>query len=1137
MHHDKKDNSSAPSKGSAPSVSSARAHFANYFDEILSGASVGLWDWDLRSGHIIYSREWERIAGYDEGELEPTLDSWENAVLDEDIGSANEAIDRYLRGETQSYIAEFRMRRKDGSIIWAQDKGIVTEWDDEGKPVRFVGVLQDITHLRQTEDALSQRNAHLSFIANMVGLATWEYDIKNSRILYSPEYIQMLGLSHDTVQATLQEWGSWIHPDDYFDAHEAFENYLSGKSDQYSHKFRIRKQNGEYIWFLDSGRIVEWDYRGEPLHILGGSLDITAMKLTEEKLEELLHENEQYNVRLQLEIQNTVKKLDEARQMNHAVFDANPYVNILFDKDLNAIDCNPATVAYLGFETKEQLLAGILPLIHKNMPDYQPDGKPSVPLTERIAQTIKEGYLEFETELNLNGQSTPMRFVMKKIPYKEDFVVAVYQLDLKQLKEAKSELQRQDKLLRDVNGVATTLLEANVDDFDPTMWSCLKLLGETMRVDIVSLWKNCEHEGQSASQQLFCWSRDDISYKKTPEDRLLIYSNVPEWHDTLISNSSVSTPPQTTLAAKYKFSPYPVISTLMIPIRHSNEFWGFLSLDDCSKERPFSSAEESILTSATTLFVSSILRNEGLINLIAAKEAAQKSARAKTQFLANMSHEIRTPMNAIIGMTAIARKSDEMEKIQYSLNRIDGASQQLLGIINDILDMSKIEANKLEIVAREFNFNKMMRNIFNVINVKIEEKNQKFSFDFEDMFGRNVIADELRLTQVIVNLLTNAVKFTPEEGEINLRMRQTPTDDDSAILHVEVQDTGIGVDDDQKERLFQSFEQADGSITRRFGGTGLGLAICKTIVTLMGGDIWVESTKGNGSTFIFEVDIKLGHETLEPATRSPRSNLRILVADDHEDVLLYFQSILQGFKMDADCASDGQEAIDMAVSALQSGRPYDLIFLDWNMPNVSGAQAAEEINRMMDGSTTIVMISVADWSELKGDALKAGVQHFLAKPIQPSLLFNTIVELTEYPGMDDNYNSGQEVSNWENKTILLAEDIEINREILMSILEDTGVKIECAKNGVQAVDMYQRNNDRYDLILMDVQMPDLDGMGATKGIRNSGLYNAKTIPIIAMTANAFKEDVEACLAAGMDNHIAKPIDVEDLMDKLSLYLG
>jgi signal transduction histidine kinase/DNA-binding response OmpR family regulator len=577
-------------------------------------------------------------------------------------------------------------------------------------------------------------------------------------------------------------------------------------------------------------------------------------------------------------------------------------------------------------------------------------------------------------------------------------------------------------------------------------------------------------------------------------------------------------------------------SVFWLPLFLHGDFWGFLGFDFPVKERLFNATEEDILRSRGLLIASSVQRNEMVQNLIKTKEEALAGTRAKSDFLSRMSHEIRTPMNAIIGMTTIAKKGGDKAKIGYCLDKIEDASRQLLGIINDILDMSKIEANKLEIVPVPFDFEHMIQDVFNIIQVKVEEKHQNLTFDFDNIFTRQFIADELRLSQVLTNLLSNAIKFTPEKGDISLKIQIRQETDDKAVLHVEVTDTGIGISKEQQANLFKSFEQADGSISRRFGGTGLGLVICKKIVNLMGGDIELKSEQGMGSSFSFSVQIGLGEELEKKQLQKGPNTLRILVADDNPDVLAYFINILDSFSMHCDTALDGTQAVRLAMQSINKGQPYDLIFLDWQMPGKDGIETAIEIMQLMNEKTVVIMISAADRADIEAQMNAIGINHFLAKPVLPSVLYNKIAELTNTVYNEDVRTEEDDIPDWRDKNLLIVEDMKINREILINILEDTGISMESAVNGLEAVEMYRRNSGKYDLILMDIQMPEMNGLDATRAIRTSGVPHAREVSIVAMTANAFKEDIEACLAAGMNDHIAKPVNMDKLLDKLSLYL-
>jgi PAS domain S-box-containing protein len=535
-------------------------------------------------------------------------------------------------------------------------------------------------------------------------------------------------------------------------------------------------------------------------------------------------------------------------------------------------------------------------------------------------------------------------------------------------------------------------------------------------------------------------------------------------------------------------------------------------------------------------------------DLIAAKELAEQSNTAKSNFLSRMSHEMRTPMNAIIGMTTIAQSSRDPERKEYCLSKINEASIHLLGVINDILDMSKIEAGKFELSYTEFNFEKMLQRLTNVMNFKFDEKQQNFIVRVSRDVPESIIADEQRLAQVLTNLLANAGKFTPERGSITLSVNKIPNDtiQDHKFncLRFEVTDTGIGVSPEQQKRLFSVFEQADGSIARKYGGTGLGLSISKSLVELMGGEIWVESEMGKGATFVFEITVEQGASPGGEKTnvRINWDKIRILAVDDSPEVLEYFKDFTESMGMSCSTASDGIEAHDLIKAAYdRSGGgapPFDLVFVDWRMPQMNGIELTRKIKEQFGQNIVVIMISAAEWDAIAGDAKNAGVDGFIPKPLFPSQIVDCISshldlqKFTQEPPPEEI----QEDHIFDGLTVLLAEDVEINREIVITLLENTGITIDCAENGIEALSKFKEAPAKYRMILMDIHMPEMDGFEATRQIRALDIEEAKIIPIVAMTANVFREDIEKCLAAGMNDHLGKPIDIEALLEKLKKYL-
>jgi signal transduction histidine kinase/DNA-binding response OmpR family regulator len=525
-----------------------------------------------------------------------------------------------------------------------------------------------------------------------------------------------------------------------------------------------------------------------------------------------------------------------------------------------------------------------------------------------------------------------------------------------------------------------------------------------------------------------------------------------------------------------------------------------------------------------------------LIRVDAAKKKSDTENRHKSIFLANMSHEIRTPMNAIIGMTTIGKSAFEPVRKDYCFTKIEDAANHLLGVINDILDMSKIEANKFELAPTEFELEKMLQRVVNVINFRVDEKRQKLSVHIDRSIPRSLIGDDQRLAQVITNLLGNAVKFTPERGNISLAVRLAQTVNNLCTLQVSVSDTGIGINPEQQAKLFRSFEQAESDTTRKYGGTGLGLAISKSIVEMMGGHIGIRSEPGKGSTFVFTIQAMRGTEEKSGLLSADINlkNVRIIAVDDDPDVLAYFTEITHGFGVMCDVATSGKEALELADR--KGG--YHIYFIDWRMPAMDGIQLAREIKSRATEQSIVIMISALEWSAVANEAKAAGVDKFLSKPLFPSSIAEVINECLGVDKQQAERSKAADIAGiFAGRRILLVEDVEINREIVMTLLEPTGPEIDCAVNGAEAVRVFARAPLKYDIIFMDIQMPEMDGYEATRRIRALEAENGagRRTPIVAMTANVFKEDIERCLDAGMDSHVGKPLDFEEVLDRLRLF--
>ncbi|MCL2480435.1 MAG: response regulator [Spirochaetaceae bacterium] len=838
-------------------------------------------------------------------------------------------------------------------------------------------------------------------------------------------------------------------------------------------------------------------------------------------------------------IKKMEKAVAEAEELMRAVTEASPVPYVMFDENLSAVDCNDVTLQIFGCPDKQYFLLNYWKLF---LPESQPDGFNSL---EKAMDLRNEAFVGGQTRFEwvhraINGELIPMENTMTQIIHRGKKFIISFKYDMRSTKKMMESISEHSELLKNqleqqklISEISRGFISSgNSEAYIKEAIAKFGRYHKVSRVFIFSIdYTRC------CLDTAYHWSADGAVPRLAEFDLFaFVKSRFPERFPDCITlpllfcEDVAANPTE----PYYALLSIDIHAFIVAPLYVEGYLWGILAEEQSSAPRHWTDNEKTFTAMTAGSIAGVIMRDIYNKKLKEALHKATVASRAKSEFLSNMSHEIRTPLNAIVGMTTIGKSALDMERKDYALGRIGEASAHLLGVINDILDMSKIEANKFELTPVEFSFEKMVQRVVNVVYFRMEEKKQKFKVYIDRKIPDIMIGDEQRLAQVLTNLVGNAVKFTPENGSIHIGTFFLGEEEGLCSIKVEVADTGIGISPEQKERLFQPFQQAENNTSRKFGGTGLGLSISKRIVDKMGGTIWVESEIGKGSNFIFTIKLKCGNKK-EHALHPGLDNVRILAVGNDQDTLSFFSVIIQELGAFCDTAGSGEEAIGI----VERNGIYDIYFIDWKLSGIDGIKLTgilKEKGRDPNNSFVIMFSDVVAWSLIEDDAKKAGVDKFLSKPLFPSAVKDAILSCLAVDDEKEKDVSQDAVPVFEGKCILLAEDMEINREIILTLLEPTQLEIDCAENGAIAVQMFQEDPKRYDVIFMDLQMPEMDGLTATQNIRAMDIPKAKSIPIIAMTANVFQEDIDKCLEVGMNDHIGKPLDYEKILEKLRYYL-
>ena len=815
------------------------------------------------------------------------------------------------------------------------------------------------------------------------------------------------------------------------------------------------------------------------------------------------------------------KALQDSEKKLRAIFEGSSDAIILLTEE-GFFDCNISTLIMFGFTSKQEFTK-----CHPSdlSPPFQPDGRDSLSAAnEYIRFALDHGAKRFEwMHHRRNDGDFLAEVTLSAFDYAGKHVLQATVRDITERKQAEQALLEYRNHLEELVRERTSALEANISEkafAEDRVRQILESTGEGLfglddevRITFIN---------HAACQML--------GYK--PEE--LVGKNA----HTLFHHTKPDGSP-------YPIEECPMRATLTEGVVANTDTEVFWHKDGHAIQVEYISTpirKGDWIVGAVVGFNDISVRKHIEAELQKSMAAADAANRAKSEFLANMSHEIRTPINGIIGMAYLALKTGLNPKQRDYLDKIHRSSQHLMGVINDILDFSKIEAGKIDIDTVDFEVKQMLSNVANQVAERAAEKGLELIFDIDPILPLYLRGDPLRLSQILINYASNAVKFT-RHGEIIVRLVKVTESENDFLIRMEVHDTGIGMTDDEKAKLFQSFQQADTSITRKYGGTGLGLVISKQLAELMGGAVGVESELGKGSTFWCTVRVGKGkNETLGKETALPLlypQDLRILVVDDHPHARQIIVEMVGSIGLRADGAESGAQGLAMVAMADRTGDPYDVVIADWRMPGMDGIETVRRLGELKLALPPAKIILTAYGTELPlKDLENAGVKRVFTKPVIPSILLDAIQQALGKERTGATLAQGQattpplELGSINGARILMAEDNVFNQQVAREILEEAGATVCVANNGIEALNLLCQ--EYFDCILMDMQMPEMDGLEATRRIRANPALPGKKI--IAITANASKEDREKCFAAGMNDFITKPFEPEQLYAMLAKWL-